>query len=180
MQVSQIPTCSGFAAILLANLKHQRGLRTTGVGALGCRHEFWQPQSVVNLQKGERFVVCPQVACTTNADDDDDTSQCNMQLALFKSLRTMNRPVPVVLSYDINCQFSINLWKRFESLPDDLKDTPTPPCDWTHCIPKMHILGHIRLCQIIYSLNYIFGCGRTCGECIERMWALMNGIALST
>jgi hypothetical protein len=103
-----------------------------------------------------------------------------MQLALFKSLRTMNHPVPIVLSYDINCQFSVNLWKRFETLPKDLKDTPTPPCDWTHCIPKMHILGHICICQLIYSLNYICGCGRTCSECIERMWALMNGIALST
>jgi hypothetical protein len=50
----QIPTCAGFQAILLSHLKLSRGLVTTGVGALGCRHEFWLPQCVVNLQKGER------------------------------------------------------------------------------------------------------------------------------
>jgi hypothetical protein len=51
----QIPTCAGFMAILLSNIKLSRGLLTTGVGALGCRHELWQPQCVVNLQKGERY-----------------------------------------------------------------------------------------------------------------------------
>jgi hypothetical protein len=103
-----------------------------------------------------------------------------MQLSLFKSLHTMNRPVRIVHSYDINCQFAVNLWERFETLPDDLKDTPTPPEEWTHVIPKLHIMGHIRLCQVLFCLNFILGCARFCGECIERMWALMNGIALST
>jgi hypothetical protein len=53
----QVGTCSGFQAILLANLKLSRGLATTGVGALGCRHKFWQLQSVINLQKGEQLVT---------------------------------------------------------------------------------------------------------------------------
>jgi bacterioferritin-associated ferredoxin len=107
-------------------------------------------------------------------------SQCNMQLSLFKSLHTLNRPVPIKHSYDINCQFAVHLWDRVKTLPADLWNTPTPASDWTHCIPKMHIMGHIRRCQVLYSLNFIHGCGRTCGECIERMWALMNGIATST
>jgi bacterioferritin-associated ferredoxin len=103
-----------------------------------------------------------------------------MMLSLFKSLRTLDRAVPVVHTYDINCQFSVNMWQRFKTLPEDLKRTPTSPDDWTFLIPKMHIMGHLALCQAMYSLNHHHGAGRTCGECIERMWALMNGISLST
>jgi hypothetical protein len=104
-----------------------------------------------------------------------------MTMSLFKSLRTMNRGVDILQSYDINCQFSKNLWQRYETLPDNIKDVPPPPpmC-WTHCIPKVHIKGHSLDCQACYSLNFHVGCARTCGEGIERMWALTNGIALST
>jgi hypothetical protein len=175
---AQIGTCSGFQAILLANLRLSRGLVTTGVGAMGCRHELWQPQSVINLQRGERSVLNRPVALTYA---DRHRSQCNMQMSLFKSLRTMNRGVDVLHSYDINCQFSKNIWDRFDTLPDNIKDVPPPSPDrWTHVIPKVHLKGHVWPCQACYSLNFHHGCARFCGECIERMWALMNGIALST
>jgi hypothetical protein len=104
-----------------------------------------------------------------------------MQLSLFKSLRTMNRDVDILHSYDINCQFAVNMWERYETLPDNIKDVPPPSKDrWTHVIPKVHIKGHCLKCQERYSLNFHCGCGRTCGEGIERMWSLTNGIALST
>jgi hypothetical protein len=103
-----------------------------------------------------------------------------MMLSLFKSLRTLDRDVPLVHTYDINCQFSVKIWERFETLPEDLKRTATPRNEWTFLIPKMHLMGHLLLCQAMYSLNHHHGAGRTCGECIERMWALMNGISLST
>jgi hypothetical protein len=93
----------------------------------------------------------------------------------------MNRGVDVLHSYDINCQFSKNIWDRFDTLPDNIKDVPPPSPDrWTHVIPKVHLKGHVWLCQVCYSLNFHHGCAHFCGECIEHMWALMNGIALST
>jgi hypothetical protein len=50
----KISTCAGFQAILLSGLNLTRGLVSTGIAALGCRHESWLPQCGVNLQKGER------------------------------------------------------------------------------------------------------------------------------
>jgi hypothetical protein len=108
------------------------------------------------------------------------TRQCNMQLSLFKSLHTMNRAVDVVHSYDINCQFAIHLMERFDTLPDDIKEVAKLAIKFVHVIPKLHIMGHMRLCQMCFSLNFHAGCGCFCGECIERMWSIMNGITLST
>ena len=54
----QISTCSGFAAIHLANLKKMRGLHATGVAGVACaRHEMWRPNGMGDLQKGERSVA---------------------------------------------------------------------------------------------------------------------------
>jgi hypothetical protein len=106
--------------------------------------------------------------------------QCNMQLLLFKSLYTMNRNVPILHLYDINCQFATRLWAWFNSLPKDLQKTPTKAGMWTHAIPKLHIMGHILKCQAAFSLNFLSGCAQTDSEGIKRMWVLMNGITLST
>jgi hypothetical protein len=103
-----------------------------------------------------------------------------MMLSLFKSLWTLDCSVPIVDTYNINCQFSVNMWEQFKTLPEDLKHTPTLPDDWTFLIPKMHIMGHLALCQAMYLLNHHHSARRTCGECIKRMWALMNRISLST
>lgn len=56
--VLQISTCSGFAAIHLANLKGIRGHRTSGVGGVCCaRQDCWRPNGMGDLQKGERYVT---------------------------------------------------------------------------------------------------------------------------
>ncbi|KAF7303422.1 CxC2 domain-containing protein [Mycena indigotica] len=47
-------------------------------------------------------------------------------------------------------------------------------------IPKMHIKGHLVLCQILFSLLLILGSGMTDGEGIERPWSMIGGIAGST
>lgn len=55
--VQQISTCVGFQAIIQATKHFSKGLRYTGVGAVGCaRSEMWLPNGVGNLQKGERCV----------------------------------------------------------------------------------------------------------------------------
>ncbi|KAF7292130.1 CxC2 domain-containing protein [Mycena indigotica] len=47
-------------------------------------------------------------------------------------------------------------------------------------IPKMHIKGHLVLCQIFFSLLLILGSGMTDGEGIERPWSMIGGLAAST
>ncbi|KJA13135.1 hypothetical protein HYPSUDRAFT_209799 [Hypholoma sublateritium FD-334 SS-4] len=51
-----ISTCVGFQALAKATTQSTRGLRYTGVGAAMCgRSEMVLPNSVANLQKGERY-----------------------------------------------------------------------------------------------------------------------------
>ena len=51
----QISTCTGFAAIAKANTRYSKGYATTGVVMMVCaRHGMIQPNSVGDLQKGER------------------------------------------------------------------------------------------------------------------------------
>lgn len=53
----QLSTCSGFSAMLLANLKKAKGLNATGVVGVACaRHEHWRPNGMGDLQRGERYV----------------------------------------------------------------------------------------------------------------------------
>jgi hypothetical protein len=173
----QVSTCAGFQAILLSGLKLTRGLVSTGLAAVACRHEMWLPQCGVNLQKGERYVHQRRNSLLINADF--LPRQCNMMYSLFKSLCTLNNRLPILHTYDINCQFSPRLWERYEDLPTELKQLDIPRSWWVHLIPKMHLMGHIRACHAPFSLNFQRGAARTCGEAIERMWSLLNGIATS-
>ena len=53
----QISNCTGFAAIKQANTRYNKGYAATGVGMVVCaRHGFILPNSVGDLQKGERYV----------------------------------------------------------------------------------------------------------------------------
>jgi hypothetical protein len=94
-------------------------------------------------------------------------------------LRHIDPRLTVVQSYDIVCQWSKNLYQRMTKLP------PKVSCSLSlrkifFVIPKLHIYGHKLLCQIWYSLNWLFGAGRTDGEGIERNWAHMGPVATST
>ncbi|KAH7902764.1 hypothetical protein BJ138DRAFT_975668, partial [Hygrophoropsis aurantiaca] len=47
-------------------------------------------------------------------------------------------------------------------------------------IPKFHIYGHGKQCQLTYSLNLLPHSARTDGEDPERWWAHINPISMST
>lgn len=50
-------SCSGFAAMFLANLKNVKGLRTSGVAGICCaRHGLWRKNGMGDLQVGERCI----------------------------------------------------------------------------------------------------------------------------
>ncbi|KAF9062472.1 hypothetical protein BDP27DRAFT_1233550, partial [Rhodocollybia butyracea] len=51
----QICTCTGLAAVDLANTKYSKGFCATGVGMITCgRHEIVLANGVGDLQKGEK------------------------------------------------------------------------------------------------------------------------------
>ncbi|KAJ6499891.1 hypothetical protein DFH09DRAFT_945023 [Mycena vulgaris] len=156
----EMSTCSGLAALDFANTKFSRGYSATGVGMGVCaRHEFIQPNGVGDLQKGERFVNMDWIfAC--------------IQLHIHRQLLQ-------IVSYDIVCQWWINLFDRIKKLPPLIRLNLTMRL-FRFVIPKMHIHGHTLACQLLFSLNLIPGSAQTDGEGIERPWANIGGVAGST
>ncbi|KAE9391056.1 hypothetical protein BT96DRAFT_959629 [Gymnopus androsaceus JB14] len=156
----EMSTCTGLAALDHANTKFSQGYATTGVGLSVCaRREFVMPNSVVDLQKGERYA--------------------NMDYSFGSLLRYMDPWLTIVQLYDIVCQWSKNLYQHMRSMPLLVKEN-WPPKSLLFVIPKMHIPGHIRSCQDTFLLNWLPGAGRTDGEGIEQGWAHMGLVAAST
>ncbi|KAI0039084.1 hypothetical protein FA95DRAFT_1657962 [Auriscalpium vulgare] len=151
----EISGCSRFAALTAANLKSTKGLRVTGVGAIfDARHDFWLPNGLGDLQKGERY--------------------CNMDYMFFSSISRIKTP-SLLVSYDIACQWHKNLPTRAATHPDwNLPD------DIDFAVPKFHIAAHQEECQEEFDLAKKRGTGQTDGEGPERGWSNVNGAAAST
>jgi hypothetical protein len=82
-----------------------------------------------------------------------------------------------MLSYDIWCQYSINLKKRFEKYFPKVAALLSRT---RGAIPKMHIKNHKLLCQVLWAFNYLQYSGETYGEYIESGWSEQNQAAGST
>ncbi|KAF7968492.1 hypothetical protein HWV62_30451 [Athelia sp. TMB] len=154
-----ISSCAGFAAIFLANLKRTTAVRTTGVGGVLCsRHELWRPNGMGDLQKGERYA--------------------NMDYILFCSLRLVHILL-LIISYDIMCQWIVNLWARVTSLPAAIQPT-FPKQALVGKIPQFHLEAHGKKCYARYSLRLTRGVGRVEGEAPERGWSVLGRAAAQT
>ncbi|KAJ7747596.1 hypothetical protein B0H14DRAFT_3097001 [Mycena olivaceomarginata] len=125
---------------------------TTGVGmGVWARHEFVQPNSVGDLQKGERFA--------------------NIDYIFGSILRHKDPRLCKIISYDIVCQWWKFLLERMANLP---------PLALPVVILKMHIHAHTLGCQVKFLLNLVPGSGQTDGEGIECPWASISAITSST
>ncbi|KAL1690227.1 hypothetical protein GGG16DRAFT_125844 [Schizophyllum commune] len=156
---SDISTCSGFAAIFLANLKRVMGLRTTGVASICCsRHNLIRANGVGDLQKGERF--------------------SNMTYVLAAAIKGAG-VTEILHTYDVACIFSANLWTRNATLPASLQITIAPD-NFVSRVPKFHLPAHKPECHARQALNFTDGAGLTHGETVEQNWSLMNKAAAQT
>ncbi|KIJ89698.1 hypothetical protein K443DRAFT_72397, partial [Laccaria amethystina LaAM-08-1] len=155
-----ISTCVGFQALAKANSKFSRGLRFTGVGAVSCaRSEMVLPSCVGNLQKGERYA--------------------NMDYIFGTAIRNTSPNTPVVISYDIACQWFTNLRTRMNShWPKEL--LPASPLEMRPQIPAFHEPGHGQVGHQEYSFKLSLGMGLTDGEGCERIWAANNALGNAT
>ncbi|KAJ3734621.1 hypothetical protein DFJ43DRAFT_1130773 [Lentinula guzmanii] len=148
----EMSTCTGLSALDHANTKFARGYATTGVG-LGVSE--WGG----DLQKGERYA--------------------NMDYAFGSFLWHHDPAFTKVVSYDIACQWHKNVVRRVKLLPS-LVSWDLSLHKIFFAIPKLHIHGHQLACQLRFSLNWLWGAGRTDGEGVERPWAHLGPIASST
>jgi hypothetical protein len=99
---------------------------------------------------------------------------------LFCSSVAEETLVEVVVSYDIACQWSLNLRERLKQYPSWMRVDHDGSQSYRFLVPKFHLPAHVQKCQTRYSFNYNINVGRTDGEGIERGWANINPVATST
>ena len=103
-----------------------------------------------------------------------------MDYLFYKSL--VNTKIKdLVVSYDIACQWSLNLHSRLGQT-----DSGFPMVNNVnnmqvrYVVPKFHLPAHVAQCRTHYSFNYTKFVGCTDGEAPERGWAEINPLASST
>ncbi|KAJ7690749.1 hypothetical protein B0H17DRAFT_1159968 [Mycena rosella] len=144
-----VSTCIAFAALLQKDTRMTTGLRCSGVGAWFAR--------MGDLQKGERYA--------------------NMDYIFLSSILGLSLML-LTVSYDIACQWQINLRSRMEKMPNKLKIDDELEIQFG--LPVWHAAAHEINCQAKNSLNYLEGVGRTDGEGIERTWSDFNPLGWAT
>ncbi|KAI5989846.1 hypothetical protein EDC04DRAFT_2588181, partial [Pisolithus marmoratus] len=148
-------TCSNHRAINAANI-NKSNLRSTGIGATACaRHGCFVPHSVVDFQKGERYM-------------NTDYSICN---ALGYCSESITKSLVI---YDVGCQWSVNFHGQVKSSPSLLLP---PVLEIIPAVGKFHLAAHKLSCFPRYSLNFVKGAGHLDGEILETLWAPFNKIS---
>ncbi|KAK0500890.1 hypothetical protein EDD18DRAFT_1348323 [Armillaria luteobubalina] len=135
-----------------------RDLAASGVGGVVCtRHELKLPLCTVDLRVGE--------------------TQVEMDFGYLTAVKRFTGVPRIVTSYDIACQWSINLEERINIYGDFMR--PKIPKK-VYLVPKFHLPGHIKDCQEKYCMSFHIHVGENDGEAPERSWAISNGVAAST
>ncbi|TDL14508.1 hypothetical protein BD410DRAFT_733990, partial [Rickenella mellea] len=141
-----------------ANIRGNDKLAVNGVGGVNCsRHALNRNVGFGDLQRGEKYA--------------------NMDYFVLSTLHDV-KVKTIYLSYDIACQWFVNLPTRLGEYPFRLQVNPDLVV--IVAVPKLHLVGHGPKCQTKYSLNYIPGSARTCGESIEQIWSGHNAVSMST
>ena len=101
----------------------------------------------------------------------------NMDYSFSQTLKQLNGLTKVILMYDIACQYSKNLTRRFDQSPHLFMP---PNLDLVFGIGLFHVHGHQDSCFPQYAPHFIKGAGHVDGEVIETLWAPLNQISNST
>ncbi|PPQ92725.1 hypothetical protein CVT25_014232 [Psilocybe cyanescens] len=146
------------------------------------------------LSTGWAYMVprAPYEAYVLSRANDEDISTCVGFQALAKANNKFSVGLQytgvgavliavhmILISYDIACQWFINLFKRIESdWPEHIK--PRPNASLTPAIPKLHEPMHMQADHQVYSLNFIPGVGLSDCECPEWVWSSHNTLSNAT
>lgn len=106
----------------------------------------------------------------------------NMDLALLSTLLPAvgSGIKHVLVSYDIGCQWSKNLQKRISLYSVSSSFKLSSLSYWRVVVPKFHLAGHGKDCQLRFNINFTKGAGRMSGEMIESGWAQSGNMAIWT
>ncbi|KAJ7681689.1 hypothetical protein B0H17DRAFT_942799 [Mycena rosella] len=151
-------TCSELKAVRMQNITKFKNAVVTGVVAVQCaRHGLFQPGGLVDLTMGKGYGHTDYALGHTLADAHDQQW--------------------VVLTYDVYCQFYVNISKRFKKWFPSLVGLIDK---LSGAVPKMDIRNHIGQCQPQWSTNFNKFLAFLIGELIQGTWAKMNQFVGST
>ncbi|KAJ7622438.1 hypothetical protein FB45DRAFT_1091417 [Roridomyces roridus] len=140
--------------------REARGTASSGIGAVDCaRHNMRRPLAVGDLQFGERYI--------------------NMDYMFFRSVAGTDL-VRLIVSYDIACQWHINIWSRMSTYDTEIQMDGGAIQYISFLVSKFHLPAHIEACNLLFSFNLTPHVGQTDGEAPERNWANTNPLAGST
>lgn len=83
----------------------------------------------------------------------------------------------LLVTYDIGCQWGINLRRRLTTYPPPL-NIDLDKLVFRVAVPKLHLVGHGASCQGPYNLVLMDGVGLTHGEGIETVWSHSTSLAI--
>ncbi|KAF7795842.1 hypothetical protein EIP86_007009 [Pleurotus ostreatoroseus] len=104
---------------------------------------------------------------------------CNIDYIVISALKALGALPPLVLSYDIVCQWAIYFFSRISTYPEHLQ-IKLDAKHVRYAIPMYHFRAHKEKDHNKYSLHLMEGVGRSCGESIERNWPKHEETAAST
>ncbi|KAJ7585546.1 hypothetical protein C8J56DRAFT_1052852 [Mycena floridula] len=154
-----ISTCIAFAALAQKNTRLSTGLRSSGVGGCVCsRHELVRPLGIGDMQKGERY--------------------SNMDFIFFSAIAMCGLAL-IFLTYDIYCQYRVNLESRNKSMPKRLRHD-FAATEIKGGLPIWHGDIHVLSCRTEHQIQYQEGATKLDGEAPERVWSVLNPISYAT
>ncbi|KAJ7842993.1 hypothetical protein B0H14DRAFT_2586037 [Mycena olivaceomarginata] len=150
---NDVSTCIAFAALLQKDTRMMTGLRVSGVGGVVCtRHECMRPNGLGDLQKGGTI----------------------LQHGFHRDGRT-GRLEPV----DADNFWKVHLCECMKKLPQHMQ-LPLEDIEPQCALPVWHASSHNGDCKEVNSLSFKEGVGKSDGEGVERMWAVLNPAAYAT
>ena len=155
-----------------SNMQTQSSPRATQQQALCAQHvvtSLFFLKVLVNFRRA-KGLCRPSLTCILCSNL---FRYANVDYVVVRSTRHNLEPKKIA-SYDIMCQWSINLRRRLEQFPLQnavhLDDKIV-----ARMVPKFHLAAHRQECRADFSLNYEPGAGRRDMEGPERTWFGLQG-----
>ncbi|KAJ7857939.1 hypothetical protein B0H14DRAFT_3135672 [Mycena olivaceomarginata] len=155
-------TCNYLNVVNKRDKKKFKNMAVTGTVNCQCSHVFIL--SSVDLQLGERFA-------NTDAALAREIRQHKPSKEFEVVLRFEVDDIDKVTTYDIACEYFINLESRFQQhFPDLAEDVKA--IRWG--VPSLHVQGHQDSCNYLFGTAYMECVGHFHGETAEHYWPEAN------
>ncbi|KAJ7663720.1 hypothetical protein DFH06DRAFT_986389 [Mycena polygramma] len=159
---TEASTCNYLKVVNKQDKKKFKNMAITGTVNCQCSHVFIL--SCVDLPHAERFANSDYaLAMALRNHKPDEKFEFKLQIEVDD--------VDEVATYDIACEYVVNLEARFaKHFPDQLKSIKK--MRWG--VPALHVQGHQDSCTYLFGTGYMECVGHFHGETAEHYWPEAN------